>query len=166
MSYAKVKPNIADGVFVAESADVIGKVTLKEGSSVWFHAVLRGDADAITVGEGSNVQDNVTVHCSAGHGVSLGKNVTVGHNAIVHGASVGDNVLIGMGAVILDGAVIGENSIIAAAALVSEGKEIPPNSLVLGVPGKVVRRVSEEEAKGIAANAAHYTALAAEYRGE
>lgn len=164
MPYAKEKPVIAASAFVAADADIIGEVKLEERCSVWFHAVLRGDVGAISIGEGSNVQDNATIHCSADHPVTLGKNVTVGHNAIVHGATIKDNVLIGMGAIVLDGAVIGENSIIGAGALVGGGKEIPPNSLVLGVPGKVIRTVSAEEAEGIRQNAVHYIMMAKEYQ--
>ena len=166
MSYVKEKPIIASSAFVAADADIIGKVQLEENCSVWFHAVLRGDVEAINVGKNSNVQDNATIHCSADHPVTIGENVTVGHHAIVHGATVKDNALIGMGAIVLDGAVIGENSIIGAGALVGGNKEIPPNSLVLGVPGKIIRTVSAEEAEGIRQNAVHYIMLAKEYQAD
>ena len=153
------KPTVDSEAFVAENATVIGDVKLEKNSSVWYGAVLRGDMTSIVVGEGSNVQDNATVHCSPGFPVSIGKNVTVGHNAIVHGATVMDNVIIGMHATVLNGAVIGKNSIIAAGALVTEKAVIPEGSLVVGVPGKVIKQLTEEQIKGNEINASHYVEL-------
>ena len=146
--------------WIANTAAVVGDVTLGENSSVWFGAVLRGDEGAITVGDGSNIQDNCTLHGS----VRVGNRVTVGHNAILHGCTVEDGALIGMGACVLDGAVIGEQSLIGAGALVTGGTVIPPRSLVLGSPAKVKRELTEEEVASLAENAAHYIALSARYR--
>ena len=141
-------PAIAPSVFVAPSADVIGRVTIGEEASVWYHVTLRGDINEIVIGARSNVQDNAVVHVESDLGCYLGEWVTVGHGAIVHACTVRDEVLVGMGAVVLDGAVIGERSIIGANALVTMGTEVPPGSLVLGSPAKVVRTLdSGEQAK-------------------
>ena len=148
------EPRIHAEAKLAENVAIIGDVEIGAGASVWYGAVLRGDACAIRVGENSNVQDCCCVH--GAKDTTIGKNVTVGHGAIVHGCTVEDNCLIGMGATILDGAVIGEGSIIGAGALVGENKIIPPRSLVVGVPGKVVREVSDEQFEGILKNAELY----------
>jgi carbonic anhydrase/acetyltransferase-like protein (isoleucine patch superfamily) len=150
-------------VFVAETATVIGDVTIGKDSSVWFSAVLRGDAAPITVGEGTNLQDNSVIHVDQGAPTSIGKRVTIGHGAIVHAAKIDDHVIIGMGAIILSRAVIGSHSIIAAGSVVPEGREIPPRSLVMGVPGKVVRHVTEEEVAQIEEGAEHYIDRAKNY---
>lgn len=136
-------PVLGERCFVADNAAVIGRVTLGDDCSVWFGASVRGDAAAITVGDGSNIQDNATVHCSSGEPTVIGKRVSVGHNAVVHSAAVEDDCLIGMGAVVLNGAVIGRGSIVAAGAVVTKGAVVPPRSLVMGIPGKVVRSVPE-----------------------
>ncbi len=157
-------PAISDGAFVAENASVIGKVTLSDGVSVWYGAVIRGDCAAIAIGENSNIQDNCILHADKGFDVTVGKNVTVGHNAVLHGCSVGDNCLIGMGAILLNGAVIGENSIVGAGALVTENKIFPPNSVIIGSPAKVSKTLEgekkEDTLKSIAENAEHYLELA------
>lgn len=142
-------PAIHDTAFVAASADLIGRVTVGEEASVWFHATLRGDINEVVVGARSNVQDNAVLHVESDRGCYLGELVTVGHGAIVHACTVRDEVLVGMGATVLDGAVIGERSIIGANTLVTMNAEIPPGSLVLGSPGKVVRRLSAEEQAGV-----------------
>jgi gamma-carbonic anhydrase len=142
---AGFSPSIHPSAFVAASADVIGRVTLHEESSVWYQATLRGDINEIVIGPRSNVQDHVVIHLSDDQGCYLGELVTVGHSAILHACTVKDEVLVGMGAIVLDGAVIGERSIIGAGALVTGGTVIPPGSLVLGSPGKVVRTLSLEE---------------------
>jgi len=147
-------PQIHEEAYLAENAAVIGDVVLEKGVNVWYGAVIRGDANFIRVGENSNVQDCCCLH--GAKGTTIGRGVTIGHGAIVHGCTVEDNCLIGMGAAILDGAVIGEGSIIGAGALVSEGKVIPPRSLVVGVPGKVIREVSDEQFEGILKNAETY----------
>ena len=129
------QPKIDASCYVAPSADVIGRVTLHEFSSVWFNATLRGDINEIVIGPRSNVQDNAVIHLADDYGCYVGELVTVGHSAILHACTVKDEVLIGMGAIVLDGAVIGERSIIGAGALVTGGTIIPPGSLVLGSPG-------------------------------
>ena len=123
--------------WVAPDANVIGKVRLMAGVSVWFGATLRGDNEWIELGTGSNVQENSVLHTDIGYPLSIGRNCTIGHNAILHGCTIGDQSLIGMGAIVLNGAQIGRNCLIGAGALITEGKIIPDNSLVVGAPGKV-----------------------------
>lgn len=151
-------PAIDAAAFIASGARVIGAVTLNEGASVWYNAVLRADSDRITLGAGSNVQDNVSVHVDSGHPVVIGQNVSIGHNAVVHGCTIGDGSLIGMGSVILSGAVIGEGCLIAGGAVVLEGSVIPAGSLVAGVPAKVRRELTAEERAKILTNAQVYRA--------
>ena len=131
--------------YIAPTAIVIGAVSLKHESSVWWGAVLRGDYDGISIGERSNVQDNAVVHMDEGFPVTIGDCVTIGHKAVLHGCTIGNNSLIGINAVVLNDAVIGADCLIGANALVPAGKVIPPRSLVLGSPGKIVRELSEEE---------------------
>ena len=146
-----------DGKYwVSPSANLIGDVTLKNDSSVWFNAVLRGDIENITVGEGSNIQDNCVLHTDKGFPLKIGKMVTVGHLVMLHGCTIMDNSLIGIGSTILNNSVIGNNCIIGANSLITEGKKIPDNSLVMGSPGKVIRQVTEEEKKAITENAKRY----------
>lgn len=130
--------------WIAASADVIGKVRLLRDASVWFHAVLRGDNEWIEVGEGSNIQDGSVLHTDMGSPLTIGRNCTIGHKAILHGCRIGDNSLIGMGATVLNNVVIGRNCLIGANALIPEGKVIPDNSLVIGAPGKVIREIDAE----------------------
>jgi len=153
-----------DDAFIAPGAMVIGRVTLGAGASVWFNAVLRGDGEPITVGDGSNIQDGAILHTDPGHPCTVGADVTVGHRAILHGCTVGDGALIGMGAVVLNGAVIGRNCLVGANALVTEGKHIPDGSLVIGQPGKVARALSAEEIAGLAHSAENYRANARRFR--
>ena len=157
-------PNVHESCFVASNAVIIGGVTLEKDANVWFSAVIRGDSENITIGEGSNIQDCAVLHCDHGFPLTVGKNVTVGHSAVVHGCKLGDNVMIGMHATLLNGCIIGEGSIIGAGALVCEGQVIPPNSLVVGVPAKVVRETSAEQVEGIINNAQHYVEIAKEYK--
>ena len=142
--------------WIAPNANVIGNVILKNDSSVWFNAVIRGDIESITLGEGSNVQDNCVLHTDKGFPLEVGKMVTVGHLVMLHGCTIMDNSLIGIGSTILNNSVIGNNCIIGANSLITEGKIIPDNSLVMGSPGKVVRQVTEEEKKAITENAQRY----------
>lgn len=142
--------------WVAASADVIGKVRLLAGASVWFHAVLRGDNEWIEVGEGSNVQDGAVLHTDIGSPLTIGRNCTIGHKAILHGCTIGDNSLVGMGATVLNNAVIGRNCLIGANALIPEGKVIPDNSLVVGAPGKVIRQIDAEGADRLSRAAEGY----------
>jgi carbonic anhydrase/acetyltransferase-like protein (isoleucine patch superfamily) len=152
---------IGEGHFIAPSADVIGSVTLHPNASVWFGAVIRGDVEEIEVGEGSNIQDGSVVHADRGIPTRIGKNVTVGHKAVVHGCTVGDNSLIGIGAIVLNHAVIGENCIVGAGALVTERTVIPPNSLVVGSPAVVKKTLSEDVVEMLRQSAAHYVENAA-----
>lgn len=142
--------------WIAPSATLIGKVTLEEMSSVWFGSVIRGDNERIIIGARSNVQDNCVFHTDMGYPLVLGADVTVGHNVMLHGCTVGDRALIGMGATVLNGAKIGAGAVIGAGALVSEGKEIPEKALVVGVPGKIARILSDDEAETMLYAAAHY----------
>lgn len=149
-------PKIDESVYIAEGGRVIGDVILHKNVSIWYNATLRADVNRIEIGDNSNIQDNAVIHLSHDSNTIIGEHVTVGHSAIVHGATIEDNVIIGMGATILDNAVIGKNSIIAANALVSKDKVIPEGSLVMGVPGKVVRKLTEEEIKSNLENAKFY----------
>ena len=142
--------------WVAPDAAVIGKVKLERNASVWFGAVLRGDNELILVGENSNVQDGCILHTDMGSPLTIGRNCTIGHKAMLHGCSIGDNSLIGMGATILNNATIGRNCLIGANALVAEGKVIPDNSLVMGMPGKVVRELDAEAIARLPKAAAGY----------
>ena len=142
--------------WVADTARVIGNVILHEGASVWFSAVVRGDNEPITIGENANIQDGSVLHSDPGFALTIGRDVTVGHMAMLHGCSIGDGSLVGIGAVILNGAKIGRNCLIGAKALVAEGKEIPDNSMVLGAPGRVVKTFTPEQAAALTINAKHY----------
>lgn len=144
-SYQHDWPTLAADVYVAPGARIIGRVTVGTGSSIWFNAVVRGDMDEIVIGDQTNIQDNATVHVDSGVPVCIGSRVTVGHNAILHGCTVEDEVLVGMGAIILNGAVVGSSSIIAAGSVVAPGTVIPPRSLVMGIPGKVVRELTDDQ---------------------
>ena len=153
-------PAVKGAAFLAWNAEVAGDVTLGEETSVWFSATLRGDMAAITVGRGTNVQDNATLHVDTDLPLTVGSGVTIGHNAILHGCTVGNDCLIGMAAVILNGAVIGEQSVVGAGALVTEGKQFPPRSLIVGSPAKVVRQVDDALLEKIRANARTYIGMA------
>jgi carbonic anhydrase/acetyltransferase-like protein (isoleucine patch superfamily) len=146
----------SDAYWIAPTAVVIGNVRLEHNASIWWNAVLRGDNELITIGEGSNIQDGCVLHTDPGFPMTLGKDVTVGHLAMLHGCTIGANSLIGIGAVILNGARIGSNCLIGAKALISEGKEIPDNSLVMGAPGRIKSEVGEEHVARIRHAAEHY----------
>jgi carbonic anhydrase/acetyltransferase-like protein (isoleucine patch superfamily) len=157
----------ADGpVFVAPSATVIGNVRLEAEVSIWFGAVLRGDNEPITLGWGSNVQDGAVFHTDPGFPITLGREVTIGHGAIVHGCSVGEGSLIGMGATVLNGARIGAGALVGARALVTEGKEIPDGALAVGSPARVVRMLEPAEQAALRETAAGYRARLARYAAE
>jgi carbonic anhydrase/acetyltransferase-like protein (isoleucine patch superfamily) len=151
-------PTIDDSAFVADTANVIGKVTLEANASVWFGVTIRGDNERITVGENSNVQEGTVMHTDIGYPLTLGRGVTVGHQAMLHGCTVGDGSLIGIQAVILNGAVIGKGCLVGAGALVTEGKQFPDHSLILGSPAKVVRTLTPEDLLRLQGNAASYVA--------
>lgn len=142
--------------WIAPGAVVLGRVRLERNASVWFGAVVRGDNDPIVIGENSNVQDGSVLHTDEGVPLTIGRNVTIGHQAMLHGCTVGDNSLIGIKATVLNRAVIGKNCLIGAHALIPEGKVIPDNSLVMGAPGKVVRELDEAAVRMLEASALHY----------
>jgi carbonic anhydrase/acetyltransferase-like protein (isoleucine patch superfamily) len=151
------EPTLPEGFFwVAESAAVIGSVVIGEEVGIWFGAVLRGDNETITVGAGTNIQENAVLHTDDGYPLTIGENCTIGHKAMLHGCTIGTNSLIGMGATVLNGAVIGRNCLIGAGALITEGKAIPDNSLVIGAPGKVVRELGADAEAMLAESARHY----------
>jgi carbonic anhydrase/acetyltransferase-like protein (isoleucine patch superfamily) len=162
-----VAPNLpsAGTFWLAPNADIIGRVSLAEDVSIWFGAVLRGDIEAISIGHRSNVQDLSVMHTDAGFPLSVGRNCTIGHRALLHGCQIGDNTLIGMGAVIMTGARIGANCIIGAHTLVPEHKQIPDHSLVVGVPGRIVRDMTDEDVSRNAAAAERYVARWKDYSG-
>lgn len=161
LSHAPVIPATA---WVHASATLIGDVRLGAHVSVWPGAVLRGDRDTISVGEGTNVQDGAVLHCDPGFPCVLGARVTIGHRAVVHGCTVEDGALIGIGAVVLNGAVVGAGSLVAAGAVVGEGLQIPPHSLVVGIPAKVLRPLSDEQRERVRRGAETYAALKELYR--
>ena len=150
------KPKNSGENWIAPNVVVIGDVTLEKNTSVWFNATIRGDIENIHIGEGSNIQDGSVLHTDPGYPLKIGKNVTVGHLAMLHGCIIEDNSLIGIGAVILNNAKIGKNCIIGAKTLITENKEIQDNSLVVGAPGKVIRKVTEKEAKLVLENTIRY----------
>lgn len=154
----------AGDYWIAPGAHVIGRVSLAEGVSIWFGAVIRGDNDDIIIGEGSNVQENAVLHTDPGLQLTIGANCTIGHKAMLHGCTIGDGTLIGMGATILNGAKIGKGCLIGANALVTEGKEIPDGSLVMGAPGRVVRMLDEDAKEKLLRSAAGYRANMRRFR--
>lgn len=152
-----------EGVFIADTARVVGDVKIGKGCGVWYGAVVRGDEASITIGRNTNIQDNSVVHADVGFDVSIGDDVTIGHGCIVHGCTIDDGSLIGMGAIILNGAKIGKNCLIAAGALVTGKSDIPDGSLVVGSPAKVKRSLTEEEIISQHENAKMYVDLAMDY---
>ena len=155
-----IAPKIAESAWVAPSADLVGRVVLAEEANIWFGAVLRGDNEEISIGRGSNVQENSVLHTDMGYPLTIGENCTIGHKAMLHGCTIGDGSLIGMGATVLNGAVIGKGCLIGACALITEGKVIPDGSLVMGAPGKVVRMLDAEAQAKLLLSAAGYRANA------
>ncbi len=156
-------PEVHPTAYVADSADVIGKVHLAENSSVWFGVVIRGDTDHIRIGRGSNIQDNSVLHTDEGIELVIGEDVTVGHGVMLHGCSIGDGALIGIGAIVLNRARIGRGCLVGAGSLVPEGKEFPDHSLIMGSPAKVVRTLSPEQAERLAHSAGHYAVRGQSY---
>lgn len=159
-------PKIAADAWVAPDANVIGKVVMETKSSVWFGCTIRGDNEVITVGAGSNVQENCVFHTDIGFPLTIGKNCTIGHKVMLHGCTIEDNSLIGMGATVLNGAKIGKNCLIGAGALITENKVIPDGSLVMGAPGKVVRTLDEKAIQGLTLSALHYQENAARFAAD
>ncbi|PTT16940.1 gamma carbonic anhydrase family protein [Microbacterium sp. HMWF026] len=163
LSLPGATPRLHETAFVASGARVVGDVTLSEGASVWYNALVRGDSAAISIGARSNLQDNVSVHVDADHPVIVGSDVSVGHNAVVHGCRIGDGSLVGMGSVILSGADIGPGCLIAGGAVVLEGTVVPEGSLVAGVPAKVRRALTAEERSRLLRNAEIYLSHSARH---
>ena len=157
-------PQIPESAFVADSAQVMGQVILGEHSSIWFGAVLRGDNEPMTIGEGTNIQDGSVLHSDHGSPLTVGKHVTVGHKVMLHGCTIGDESLIGIGAVVLNGARIGKNCLVGAGSLVTEGKEFPDGSMIIGSPAKAVKQLSPEQIEGLKRSAQGYIANAARYK--
>ncbi|MDU4861374.1 MAG: gamma carbonic anhydrase family protein [Terrisporobacter othiniensis] len=158
-----IKPTIDESVFVAETADIIGDVIVEKNASIWYKAVLRGDDSKIIVGENSNVQDGTIVHCGYDEPTIIGKNVTIGHAAVIHGCKIGDYSLIGMGSIVLDNAEIGELTMVGAGSLVT-GKKFPPGVLLLGSPAKVARELTDEEKESLKQSALHYVEMGRKHK--
>lgn len=150
------QPLMAEGAWVADSAQVMGAVELGVNASVWFGAVIRGDTETICIGEGSNIQDCSVLHADVGKPLRVGKHVTVGHQVMLHGCTIGDESLIGIAAVVLNGARIGRHCVVGAGSLVTEGKEFPDGSMIMGTPAKVVRQLTPEQIEGLRMSARHY----------
>jgi carbonic anhydrase/acetyltransferase-like protein (isoleucine patch superfamily) len=164
-AFQGIKPTIAPTAYIEETAVVIGDVVIGSDSSIWFHAVVRGDVHYIRIGDRTNVQDLSMLHVThKTHPLVVGHEVTIGHRVVLHGSTIRDRVLIGMGAIIMDGAVIGEDCVVGAGALVTEGTKVPAKSLILGVPAKVVRPVTEQELRWIRDSAQNYITYARQYR--
>ena len=159
-----VAPSVAASAWVADNAQVMGDVSIGEGASVWFGTTVRGDTDTITIGAGSNVQDGSVLHADDGLPLTIGANVTVGHQVMLHGCTIGDESLIGIGAIVLNGAKIGKNCLVGAGALVTEGKEFPDGSMIIGSPAKAMRQLTPEQIEGLRRSALHYMENAEHYR--
>jgi gamma-carbonic anhydrase len=165
MPFEGIAPRIHPSVFLAAGARIIGDVEIGELASIWFNVVLRGDVHFIRIGRRTNIQDLTMCHVThRRYPLVVGDDVTVGHSAVLHGATIGDRVLIGMGATVLDNAVIGAESLIAAGTVVREGFQVPNGTLVAGVPGKVVRELTEEERRRVAEGATNYESYVARFR--
>ena len=162
--FEKNVPEVHPESWVASNATIIGKVKLEKNSSIWFNAVLRGDIELITIGENSNIQDGSVLHTDPGYPLTVGKGVTVGHMVMLHGCQISDDTLIGIGSIILNNAKIGKNCIIGANTLITENKVIPDNSLVVGSPGRVLRKVTDEEIKAVLENGKHYVDFSKKYK--
>jgi len=159
-----VAPRVAEGAWIADSAQVMGNVELAADVSVWFGTVIRGDTEVIRIGRGSNIQDGSVLHADIGKPLEIGENVTVGHKVMLHGCTIGDGSLIGIGAIVLNGAKIGKGCIVGAGALVTEGKEFPDGSMVIGSPAKAVRELTSEQQQGLRSSAQHYIENARRFR--
>ncbi|HRL36550.1 MAG TPA: gamma carbonic anhydrase family protein [Ottowia beijingensis] len=157
-------PQVDSTAWIADSAQVMGHVTLGPDASVWFGCVLRGDTESMTIGEGSNIQDLTVMHADHGLPLTIGKHVTVGHKVMLHGCTIGDESLIGIGAIVLNGARIGKNCLVGAGSLVTEGKEFPDGSMIMGTPAKVVRELTPEQIEGLRLSAQHYIDNARRFR--
>ena len=165
-SLCEKSPWVDVSAWIAPDANIIGNVILRENSSVWFCATLRGDNEVIDIGAGSNIQESTVMHTDIGYPLTIGKNCTIGHKVMLHGCKVGNNSLIGMGAIILNGASIGNNCLIGAGTLITENKIIPDGSLVMGAPGKIVRQLDAAAIQGLEKSATHYQENAKRFREE
>lgn len=159
-----IAPRLADSAWVADSAQVMGNVELGEDASVWFGAVVRGDTEVIRIGQRSNIQDGSVLHADIGKPLTIGDDVTVGHQVMLHGCTIGDGSLVGIGAVVLNGARIGKGCIVGAGSLVTEGKDFPDGSMIMGSPAKVVRTLTPEQQQGLVMSAVHYVDNARRFR--
>ena len=162
--YLRVAPQIDPTAFVAPGADLIGAVTIGKDASIWYQVVLRADDEPITVGEGSNIQDGTIVHIDPGNPTTIGDFVTIGHRAVIHGCQIEEHVMVSMGAIVLTGARIGAYSLIGAGALITEGMDIPPRSLVLGIPGRIIKPVTDEQIARILQTTKGYIERGKQYR--
>lgn len=166
VEYQGVKPKFHEKCFIAPTADLIGKITIDEGTSVWYNSVIRADVGSVKIGKNCSIQDLSVLHVDFNIDVIIGDNVTVGHSCTIHACEIGDNTMIGMGATVLSGAKIGKNCIIAAGSVVLENAVIPDNSLVAGIPGKVKREVDEKTVKHLTEHATSYVGIANSYLKE
>ncbi len=164
--FNEIYPDVGQALFIAPNATVVGDVTFEADTTVWYSATLRGDIAPITIGRGTNIQDNAVVHVNHGMPTYLGENITVGHGAILHGCTIGSRSLIGMGAIVLDGATIAEDSLVAAGAVVPPNRSYPPRSLLIGSPARAVRELTDEELKEMAENIAHYIELGGIFKSQ
>lgn len=163
LEFNKKNPKIDKTCYISESVDIIGEVTIERDVNIWFGSRLRGDMNKINIGENTNIQENSVIHVDFDYETNIGKNVTIGHGAIIHGCNISDNVLVGMGSIILNGAKIGKNSIIGAGSLVTQGKEFEDGVLIMGSPAKVIRKLSEDEIEKIKVSAMNYVKISKEY---
>ncbi|MDT7521458.1 gamma carbonic anhydrase family protein [Rhodoferax sp. TBRC 17198] len=159
-----IAPQLSEGVWIADSAEVMGAVEIGADANIWFGAVVRGDTETIRIGAGTNIQDASVLHADMGKPLTIGDNVTVGHQVMLHGCTIGDGSLIGIGAVVLNGARIGKGCLVGAGALVTEGKEFPDGSMIIGSPAKAVRELTEVQQQALVASAKHYVENARRFR--
>ena len=162
----ELSPDLHPSAWVADSAQVMGQVTMAEDSSVWFGTVVRGDTETIHIGRGTNVQDGCVLHADPGKPLNIGDGVTIGHQVMLHGCTIGDESLIGIGSIILNGAKIGKNCLVGAGSLVTEGKEFPDGSMIMGSPAKVVRSLTPEQMEVLRLSAKHYVANAQRFKSD
>ena len=162
-TYQGFSPKIADGCFIAPSAEIIGNVEIGAGSSAWFSTSIRADLNYVKIGKNVSIQDNCSVHCSANDPVDIADDIVIGHNAIIHGTSIGSNTIIGMGSILLNGSKVGKNCILGAGAVLTEGKEIPDNSIAFGSPAKVMKEATPEHIERRKKNVSEYSKLNESY---
>lgn len=164
MDFEGINPKINKNTYISESVDIIGNVEIDENANIWFGTRLRGDINKIVIGANTNIQENSVVHVDVNSPCIIGKDVTIGHGAIIHGCTISDNVLVGMGSIILNNAQIGKNTIIGAGSLVTQGKSFKDGVLILGNPAKIVRELTDDEIKSIKSSADNYVNLSKRYK--